>query len=59
MPVEVLQCEQENSKATERTGALLDATKDRRMWLELRRALFIAIQAIEERHGMAKTRAGG
>lgn len=57
-PVNVLQYKQENGKATERPSGLLEADRDRRMWLELRRAMFVAIQAIERRYDMPLTKAG-
>jgi hypothetical protein len=55
---DVIQYKQEDSIANDKTGALPNADKDRRLWLGIRRGLFIMIQAIEERYDMPQTRAG-
>ena len=58
IPADVLQSEQQNGKAIERTSASLGTQQERRMWLGIRRGLLNMVQAIEERYDMPKTKAG-
>ncbi|GEM_PF-5854632 len=54
---DVVEYNQENRIAHSRASACQNE-RERKMWLGIRRALFIAIQAIEERYGMPQTKAG-
>ncbi len=58
MQQDVTYTEQENSKANDKTNAYQSGEKERRLWLGIRRGLFIMIQAIEERYHMPQTKAG-